>query len=307
MSDPQEVAAGPLPPRLIVEFEQLGLSPYEARVLLALMRLGSANTAHLARVAQVPRTSTYQILEELNVKGLAQRVSVRGPAIWATPARSEVFDRIDANEEERLRDHRRRTLRLRELVEEQLPDESIGAGPYVHVVQGAHQVSSIYERIVGQAREELLVFNRPPYSEGAEQVSPAVMSALRQGLTSKVLYERAQWEHENSAGFREAMAVYHRAGVEARLVDDLPLKLAIVDRKVALLAMADPVLPEIGFPTTLLVEHPGYAALQADAFEARWSTATPVETPTEPQEERQRESRYAEARNDRWAGGRLQP
>jgi hypothetical protein len=63
-------------------------------------------------------------------------------------------------------------------------------------------------------------------------------------------------------------------------VDELPLKLAVVDRKVALLAMADPVLPEIGFPTTLLVEHPGYASLQADAFEQRWSTGTPVEPPS---------------------------
>ena len=46
-------------------------------------------------------------------------------------------------------------------------------------------------------------------------------------------------------------------------------------RQVALLTMTDPILPEIGFPTTLLIEHPGAAALEADAFERRWATGKP--------------------------------
>jgi sugar-specific transcriptional regulator TrmB len=280
MSEFQEATAGPLPERLVHEFEQLGLSPYEARILLAVMRLGSGNTAQLSAISGVPRTSTYQILEELNRKGLAQRLAVDGPAVWGSPGREAIFDRMDAAEEERLREHRNRTTQLRELVAETFPDDSTGAGPYVHIIQGARHVSRLYDRLVAEAREELLVFNRPPYSQGADRVNPTVIEALQGGLRSRVLYEREQWNDPSSDRFREAMGSYHQAGVEARLVDELPLKLAVVDRKVALLAMADPVLPEIGFPTTLLVEHPGYASLQADAFEQRWSTGTPVEPPS---------------------------
>jgi len=73
------------------EFEELGLSPYQAGVLLALMRLGSANSLQLARASAVPRTSTYQVLEELGLKGLAVRIPGDGPAVWASPGREEVF------------------------------------------------------------------------------------------------------------------------------------------------------------------------------------------------------------------------
>ncbi|MGH9277745.1 MAG: TrmB family transcriptional regulator [Acidimicrobiales bacterium] len=269
---------GTLPDGLLREFEQLDLSPYEARVLLALLRLGSANTAHLARVSGVPRTSTYQVLEELNRKGLAQRMSVDGPAVWASPGRDEVFHRLDALQEERLRQHRLRAASLREQLAATFPEAPEAAGPYVHVIQGAAQVSSIYDRLLGDATAELLVFNRPPYSYPPDQVSDTVLATVRRGVQTRVLYQGPQWDDPSAEGFREAMATYHRAGVEGRLVDELPIKLAIADRRVALLAMTDPVLPEIGFPTTLLVEHPGFAELQAGAFERLWESARPVET-----------------------------
>ena len=54
MSTNEGYAAGPLPQQVVYELEELGLSPYEARILLALMRLGAANTAQLARQSGVP-------------------------------------------------------------------------------------------------------------------------------------------------------------------------------------------------------------------------------------------------------------
>ncbi len=265
-----------LPERLVYELEELGLSPYEARILLALLRLGAANTAQLARHSGVPRTSTYQILEELNQKGLAQRVSVDGPAMWASAGRDEVFNRLDAAQEDKLRQHRERATRAREMLAEALPEEPSTAGPYVHVIQGATHVTQIYDRLVTGAQSELLVFNRPPYSYGPDTVNPIVLEAMQRGVSARVLYEAAQWNDRESERFRTAMGTYHDAGVQARLVTTLPLKLAVADRSSALLAMSDPVLPEIGFPVTLLVEHPGYAALQALAFEALWDQAAPL-------------------------------
>ena len=271
------MSSGPIPESLLHEFEQLGLSPYEARVMLALLRLGQANTAQLARHSGVPRTSTYQVLEELNRKGLAQRCSVEGPAVWASPGRDEVFDRLDAAEEERLRLHRARTSHLRDVLAQTFPEAPEAAGPYVHVIQGAAAVSTIYDKLLAEVQEELLVFNRPPYSFPPDEVNSAVLDALRRGVASRVLYQGPQWHEPAAEGFRRAMSTYHEAGVDGRLVDELPIKLAIADRKVALLAMTDPVLPEIGFPTTLLVEHPGFATLQAQAFERLWESAKPIE------------------------------
>jgi sugar-specific transcriptional regulator TrmB len=243
-------------------------------VLLVLLRFGSANTAQIAQISGVPRTSAYQVLEELSRRGLAQRLSIDGPVTYTTPGRKEVFIRLEADQEARLRAYRERTARLADRLEETFPDEESAAGPYVHVIHSAGQVSHFYDSLLAKAQRELLVFNRPPYS--SQGSNPEVLDAVQRGVATRVLYEDEQWNAAGSAEFRTAVAPYHAAGVDGRLVDHLALKLAIVDRETVLLAMADPVKPEIGFPATLLIEHPGFAELIADAFEVRWAGGAPV-------------------------------
>ncbi len=103
------------------ELQELGLRPYEARVLLALLQAGSANSAQLAELSGVPRTSTYQVMEALTDHGLAERVPTHGPAVWTCSGWEAVVDVLDAAEEERLRQHHARTRRLRSSLAEALP------------------------------------------------------------------------------------------------------------------------------------------------------------------------------------------
>jgi len=110
-----------VPESLRRELQDLGLRPYEARVLLALLRAGSANSAQLAELSGVPRTSTYQVMEALTEQGLAERVPTHGPAVWTCSGWEAVVDALDAAEEERLREHHARTLQLRQILAEVLP------------------------------------------------------------------------------------------------------------------------------------------------------------------------------------------
>jgi len=57
-------------------------------------------------------------------------------------------------------------------------------------------------------------------------------------------------------------------------VDELPLKLVLIDERVALFTMDDPVAG--GGPLTIMVvEHPGLARLLKLAFESVWAQAAP--------------------------------
>ncbi len=114
-------AVSAVPEGLRRELQELGLRPYEARVLLALLRAGSANSAQLAELSGVPRTSTYQVMEALTDQGLAERVPTHGPAVWTSQGWEAVVDVLDAAEEERLRQHHARTNRLRHALAEALP------------------------------------------------------------------------------------------------------------------------------------------------------------------------------------------
>lgn len=273
--------AGPIPESLRREFVDLGLSPYEARVLLALLKVGSASASHLARVSGVHRTSTYQALEALAAKGLAERLPGEGAVRWTSPGRDEVLDRLtDAlrtAQQEHLRQHVARTERVREALAEAFPEASPAVGlPYVHLIGGSANVKRLYEQLLAEAQFELLMFTRPPYSWAVGAPNPAVLEFLAGDVTARVLYQADQWEDPASEAFRAEVEVYHQAGVEARLVDELPIKLTVVDRRATLVVMSDPSSPGDEYPTTLHVEHPCFAEVQADAFERRWATGRPL-------------------------------
>lgn len=258
-------------------FEALGLTPYQAKVQVALLQAGPANCLDLARIAGIPRTSIYQILDELDAKGVASRLPGNGPAIWTSAGRGEVLDRLVALEEERLTELKARSQRVGEMLDQLLPDRQVASLPYVHVIHEPSRVKPLYEQLLTQTEQELLVFNRPPYALTIGSPQPVIVDTVRRGVVARVLYQAAQAEGPEYDAWHHEMGAYHALGVEGRVVDELPIKLAIFDRKATLLTLNDPVLPQVGFPITLLIEHPGYSKVQANAFENLWASAMPYD------------------------------
>lgn len=259
---------------------ELGLSPYEVRVLLALLRLGSANTLQLSRVTAVPRTSIYQVLESLAARRLASRLPGDGVAVFAAADRKDIFGRLEtalaAAHAERLRQHRDHATRAARLLDGWAPETTSVSQPYVHTLMSPALVKGAYDEMLAGAEQELLMFTRPPYAVAPGRPKDAVLAMMARGVRARVLYQADKWEEPEAYAARQELGAYHAAGVEARLVDDLPIKLVVVDRRVALVGMTDPISPEGGYPTAVLVEHPGYAAVQADAFERMWASSRPL-------------------------------
>lgn len=93
-------------------------------MLLALLRTGTANTAALAELSGVPRTSVYQVMDSLTSQGLAGSVPSHGSATWFCPGWEVVVDRLDAAREGEQRHHLARTTRLRASLARHLSTES---------------------------------------------------------------------------------------------------------------------------------------------------------------------------------------
>lgn len=271
-------AAGALVQELGKELEHLGMSPYEARVLLSLLRLGSANSLQLARSSGVPRTSTYQILESLEGKHLVERLTGTGPAMWASPGRDEMIARLDALQEERLRQHRVRAAAVQQMLAEAFPDEPDAPLPPVQMVNGATQVRRRFEQLWAEATNEVLAFSRPPYTSRPGEVLAPVLDALARGVRARALYQAVQVNDPAAEGFRQEVLSYVDAGVEARVADELPLKLVVFDRQITLLAITGS--DSTAYPANLVVDDAGFGALQAEVFEARWARAQPFDRMT---------------------------
>lgn len=268
---PSSSGDGPLPAELVqLVQDHFRLPMYETRLLLALMRAGSANTRELTRLTGVPRTAMYQVLEGLHAKGLAERLSQDGPAVWAPAARKDIFQRLDAHSREELEQQLQRydteSERIRDLLIEAFPPAPDVTRPYVHVLHRAVHVKQAYDRMVAAAEKDFMMFTRPPYATRRGYVNQVVLDMLHRKVRTRVIYQAGD---DDDPSF----ITYQKYGVEARVATHLPIKLVVVDGRVAMVVMTDP--GEIGYPTTLLVDHPGYASVHARYFDDCWATAKP--------------------------------
>ncbi|MEO7837359.1 MAG: helix-turn-helix domain-containing protein [Acidimicrobiales bacterium] len=268
------VSSSPVLTELRATFEEFGLNGYEAIVLLALLQLGSATARDLARVANVGRTHVYPVLEALRERGLARQLAGK-LSVWQSPGREEVLDRLCATEEERLLSLAARKRHAQEMLDRLATQQSI-ATPYVHTLSGADQVSETHRQLFAEASTEMLMFTLRPYSSVPPTTDPMILEAVGRGVSVRVLYVVAEYQDPSTAALREVWAEYHRLGVQGRMSDELPMKLMISDRRAVLHTLSDPVLPEVGFPTSQLIRHPGFASFLAAAFESSWSSSLPL-------------------------------
>jgi sugar-specific transcriptional regulator TrmB len=74
--------------REVGALRRLGLTEYEARIYLALIRMGSKKASEVSYFGQVPRTKTYGAIRELERKGLL-RIIPGKPELYAPAAPSE--------------------------------------------------------------------------------------------------------------------------------------------------------------------------------------------------------------------------
>lgn len=98
------------------ELEGLGLPPYQARVLAALLQLGTANSNELARLSGIPRTSTYPVMEALAAQDLVERLPTLGPAEWTCRSWKTVVKALEADGYERMRQYEAQLGRLRKIL-----------------------------------------------------------------------------------------------------------------------------------------------------------------------------------------------
>ncbi|HWG84943.1 MAG TPA: helix-turn-helix domain-containing protein [Deinococcales bacterium] len=91
--------------------QALGLTEYEARAYVALLGLGKAAPAKIARHSKIPRPKVYETLERLEARGLATRTQV-SPLEYAALSAREYVARAERDFEQRLSGLERALARL---------------------------------------------------------------------------------------------------------------------------------------------------------------------------------------------------
>jgi sugar-specific transcriptional regulator TrmB len=254
------------PDDLVARLVRLGLTTYEAKAYVALTRREATTAGQVARLADVPRQRIYDVLGTLVEKGLAS--TLPGRVVNYRPVAPElVVEKLVAG-------HRRTLEELEqagdELVQELKPAYEAGQDhtdplEYIEVLRNRRAINERFNELQTQIEREILVFTKPPYATPPQE--EVVGLEVSRTHEARSVYEFSVFDDpETTEGVRR----FIEAGEEARFVEELPLKLVIIDETVVMFGMEDPIAGSSEL-TIMVVEHPQLARVLKIAFSAVWA------------------------------------
>jgi sugar-specific transcriptional regulator TrmB len=148
---------------------------------------------------------------------------------------------------------------------------------YIEVLTDKGQIKEKWLTIQQNTKKELLAFTKPPYVVSLEDNIEKEQEAMKNKIVVKGIYE---CKHLTSAkekkNFIEIIESYQRLGEEAKIIDELPMKLAISDETITMLSLTDRISMQPSI-TTIVIDHPSYAAASKKIFESYWASAISIE------------------------------
>jgi HTH-type transcriptional regulator, sugar sensing transcriptional regulator len=248
------------------QLTRLGLTQYEAKAYLALIRRGSSTAAEVARIASVPRQRIYDVLASLVERGLASTRPGRVVNYVASPPDTAI--------ERLVSDHRRAMEELERgasaMIGQLAPAFTEGQGvtdplDYIEVLRDRRAINERFAELQEEIKDEILVFTKPPYATPPQEEEKGL--EVTASHTARSVYEASVFDDPaTAAGVRR----FVEAGEDARFVEQLPLKLVIIDERYVMFGMEDPIAGGSDL-TMVVVEHPALAATLKGAFETIWS------------------------------------
>ncbi len=252
--------------------QQIGLNAYEARAYLVLIGHPRFKALELASRASVPRQKIYEVLDSLVEKGFAQVVQEKTKLFSAIEPALSVSHYLQQRQRALEQEHTEQSRRASALVEDLDAAYSHGKRErgtldFLRIITDPGQTAATYRRMLSEVSQEYAEFSRPPYAVDPLE-EQLVKDARQRGVACRLILESARLDDDH----RQRLTDYVAAGVEVRLLDSVPMKLAVFDTMHGLIALLDPVITRPAW-TTIVFEHPGMGQAMKGLFEDHWRRA----------------------------------
>jgi DNA-binding NarL/FixJ family response regulator len=255
--------------------EDAGLGPEEERAYRILVRLAKADPDEMAQRLALPVQRAGQLLDTLHAKGLVAKAHPgTGDAYRPLPPDTALAPFL-LKRQESLDAARQAVADLAE--EYRASVRRRDADQLVEVITGATALREQLRQLQDSAREEMLWFCRASYVAMPSADNTEEFAALRRGVRYRVIYERALLEEP---GMIESVAAGVREGEQARALPALPVRLAIVDRRIAVCPLVRGGGPDE--PTAALIRPSQLLDALLALFESYWDRAVPVDASGNP-------------------------
>lgn len=271
------LGVGAMPNGTLRRLKVLGLTGLEERVYLAMVREPGLSAAALARAAGVEPERMQRAVGRLVRLRLVRREPGGGDGFVPAPpdmALSALVHRCQAE------------LAHIPAVAEQLVatfrEGSLQADPggLLEVVRGQDEVADRFQSMLERAQVELLILDSPPYSPSRSECEVRwEETLLRRGVRCRVVYAQAALEVPGRAQIVQRLVAL---GERARVLPRIPIKLAVVDGRTALLPLG--IAPDAGRQCAIVVYRSALLSALGALFGALWDNATPLPSGGPPSE-----------------------
>lgn len=245
--------------------ESLGVRPEDEEVYRLMLREPDLDLSSLsARLGRSPDGLTATI-RRLESAGLLTRAS-RDPGRWR-PARPDVA--IDVLVSRRRAELDRVREVAREWAAEMAAPDRYRPERLVEIVVGQEAIAARFAQLMHATESELLVLDRPPYASRPDEADRTVRGLLATGVVVRGIYS------PDSLQLPRAVDEAHSAvdaGERSRIHPDVPMKLAIGDRRQALLPLAADQVTD----SALVIHSSSLLDALVRMFELLWEQALPI-------------------------------
>ena len=117
------------------------------------------------------------------------------------------------------------------------------------------------------------------YTEGLS--NSIILNKVKSKLLKKTIIDKSIYEYKTIKDVQEidnliaTIEAYEKIVEEARIIEELPMKLAISDETITMLALNDRIsmTPTL---TTMIIDHPNFSKAQKKVFESYWASAISI-------------------------------
>ena len=265
----------------MTSLRDLGLSEYEARAYRALLAASPSTAKELSRASDVPMGRVYDVLKDLEQRGLARSQAASRPKKYVAVEPEAALDRLlEAKREELEEQEAQYEATVEELENDLDATAPTEEGFWTAAVGQSETVELLIERLDTATDRVITVAGGPTpqfdIGEYGDEVAAALQRALERGATVSVLLgpDLIETLPPEAIDRYETQLVDHE-GFELRTADGLSGSFHLIDAAEVCIEVPNPLDPTEPLAMFDLKDQE-FAGDVRETFEPRWTDATRI-------------------------------
>ncbi len=248
---------------MIEKLRKLGLSPYESKCYLALVRYGKLLGKDIAQKSGVPPTSVYRNLETLQKRGLVQVVQ-KEPLVYQAVEPEIALPAYVNSKKEELENIQRETITELSSIKKTGVIEK--QEEVLEVYSGRGQSYELGKKLIHQSKNEFLLIGRGTKQSILDLIH-SLKSAVKRGVTCKFILTTPD---EN----KDLIGELKKSDVKIKYNPLRGFSLLVKDREESQIIIKDDKLKEERI--ILNIKNKDLSEAHAHYFDSIWRKSTPL-------------------------------